>query len=161
MISPTSGTDRWPCTSITLIRRRPRETSRRAGGVWMKKPAAAPAPVLTNALRVSMAAPRLRRQRREIRRRRQNVVVGEVSDRFLHQLRVDAVSRAVLEEIQLARDVDRMKSGDPRNVAEAFQRVAVADIAGDRPARRAALDQRLSLCDAPLGDIGGEARMRI
>src|SRR2546423_9660434 len=111
--------------STTLTRLRPMDTSRRAGGAWMKKPAAAPAPVLTNALRVSMAAPRLRRQRREIRRRRQNVVVGEVRDRVLHQLRVDAVSRTVLDQIQLPRALARMKAGDSRTVAEAFQRVAV------------------------------------
>src|SRR5919109_3464117 len=161
MMSRTSGTVKCPWMSITLMRRRPTNTSRRAAGGWIKNPAAAPTLVLTNDLRVSTANPFSWRDRSQVRRQRENVVVGQLRDRFLHQLRIDTVSSAVLEQIQLARDVDRVQAGEPRNVAEAFHRVAVTDAAGDGPAGSAALDERLALRDAPFRHVRDEARMRI
>src|SRR6185503_10782817 len=73
----------------------------------------------------------LRRQPAEIRRDIQNVIVGELRDRALHQRRVRSVAIAVLEEMQLARQIDRMHTGNARHVAEPLQPFTVADAALD------------------------------
>src|SRR6266513_813947 len=139
--------------STTLIRRRPTNTSRRAGGAWMNNPAAAPAPVLTNSLRVSTAVPCSRHQRCEVCRHRHDVLVCYLRHRFLHQLRVDAVSPAILEQVQLACDVDRVQAGEPRHVAQTLQRIAVADAARDGLTRPAGVDERFAFRDAPFRHV--------
>src|SRR4051794_24106824 len=85
-----------------------------------------------------------RRERRQIRREVQDVVVGQRGDRLLHERRVAAVPRPVLEEIELARDVHRLQTGESRHVPQALQVVAVTNRAGDGLARSAALRERLA-----------------
>ena len=71
-------------------------------------------------------------QRTEIRRDREDVVIVQTGHGLFHQLRVDAVSRGVFEQVHLPRDVNRMQAGQPRHVAQPFEVVAVTDGAGKR-----------------------------
>src|SRR5215471_13551752 len=96
-------------------------------------------------------------ERTEIRRDREDVLVGQARDGFFHQLRVDAVTAAVLEQIQLTRDVDRMEPSDSRDVAQAAHRIAVADAARDRFSRTATVHERLAPGYAARRDVRDEA----
>src|SRR5215208_1816831 len=105
------------------------------------------------ALAPAASRPLLRRQPSDIRRDIQNVIVGELRNRALHQRRVRSVAIAFLEEIHLARQIDRMDARDARHVAEPFQSFTMADAALHRLASAAILDECFPFGEAAGGDI--------
>src|SRR5205814_4633052 len=99
-------------------------------------------------------------ERREIRRNIDDVVVSETGDRLFHQRRVATVPPAILEHVELARDVCWMTACEPRHVAESLQLVAVANRALNRFAA-ARFHERFALLDAADRDVRDKSRMWI
>src|SRR5438552_3908250 len=80
-------------------------------------------------------------QRRDVRRYREDVVVGQLLHRLLHQLSIRPVSESIFHQIQLASDIDRMKTRNPRHVTQTLQRIPVTNGTGDGLAVPAVIDQ--------------------
>src|SRR2546427_1422493 len=70
-------------------------------------------------------------ERPEVRGDRHHVLDAELRDHRFHQLGQGAGAVAVLHVVQLADDVDRRAPGDARHLAQALERRAVADGAGN------------------------------
>ena len=100
-------------------------------------------------------------ERTEVRRDRNDIVLGEIRNGFLHERRVRTRARPVLYLDELPRDINRLQAGDSRHLAQAPQLIAVTDRAGDSLATAAGLHQRLPVRDAAGGNIGQEGRVRI
>src|SRR5262245_7028438 len=101
------------------------------------------------------------RQRSEVGRDRDDVVFGKLCNRLLHEGCIGAGARSVLNPNQLPRDVDRLQSGNARHLAEAGQRVAMANRALNRLAGAARFDERLSSRDAARRYVRDETGMWI
>src|SRR5438477_3747067 len=108
----------------------------------------------------SVALLRRRIERGEIRDDVDDVVVVETRHRLFHQCRIATVAPAVLEHVELAREVGGMTAGEPRHVAETVQRVAVANRALYTFAA-AGLHQRLALFDAAGRNVRDKTGVRI
>src|SRR5262245_15255707 len=92
---------------------------------------------------------------------RDDVVIAHLVYGFLHQRRIAAVSRAVLELMQLSGDVYRMESGDSRNVAQPLERIAVAYSTGDGLAVATVLRERFTFLNGTGRHISDESGVRI
>src|SRR5579864_8334029 len=106
-----------------------------------------------NRLSIEATSSSLRRKRSQVGRNRDDVVLGKVRHCFLHECRVGAGARSILQTNELPGDIYRLQSGYSGHFPEALQLVPVTGRALNGFALAAGLDQILTLGDTPRWNI--------